>query len=272
MLAGVRHWTHAISKAECRTLRRDPFLYSCLSHMSFVSYALISVPDLAAGRRLHGFSDDLSDKDVLRAMEHIGKQKDCEGAGRHALRRIVAVSLAVSDTDGFALHSLNADELGEQAMLAQFFQLAGTEFDSLVSWDGEGTVVPVLHARAMHHGIAAREYWRGLREGRHVHLVDELVNHGSAGRNAQQEFASLMGLPVVGDLPEMEVDLDMDVIQAWCDRQSISVACLHLRYQMISGAMSVSDYQSRMDLMAEQLCSWKDAHLKDFSRALSADT
>lgn len=238
--------------------------------MSFISYALISVPDLAAGRRLYGFSDDLSDKDVLRAMEHIGKQKDCEGAGRHALRRIVSISLAVSDSEGFELHSLNADELGEQAMLERFFQLAGTEFDSLVSWDGEGEVVPVLHARAMYHGIAAPDYWRGLREGRHIHLVDELIAHESAGRNAQQEFASLIGLPVVQVLPEMEVDLDVDAIQAWCDRQCVSVALLHLRYQMVSGAVSVVDYQTRVALMGEQLAGWKEPHLEDLGQAVAA--
>lgn len=237
--------------------------------MSFISYALISVPDLDAGRRLYGLTSDLSEKDVSRAMEHIGKQKDCEGAGRHALQRIVSVSLAVSDSEGFELHSLNAEDVGEQAMLEQFFQLAGTGFDSLVSWDGQGRVVPVLHARAMRYGIAAPDYWRGLREGRHVHLVDELVNHPSAGGNAQQEFASLLGLPRVETLPEMEVDLDLQAIGVWCDRQSVSVALLHLRYQLISGAVSVADYQSRLALMGQQLKAWKEPHLQDFAEAVA---
>ena len=79
----------------------------------------------------------------------------------------------------------------------------------LVSWNGSGFDLPVLHYRCLRHGVRAARYWEhgdqdtGFRYNnylsrfhwRHLDLMDVLCAYQARGRASLAAIASLLGLP-----------------------------------------------------------------------------
>jgi len=61
--------------------------------MSILVFDIESVPDYESGRKIHKLSDDLSDKDVVKAMQHLQFQKSGSEFMPLHLQKIVAISV-----------------------------------------------------------------------------------------------------------------------------------------------------------------------------------
>jgi predicted PolB exonuclease-like 3'-5' exonuclease len=144
-----------------------------------------TVPDVEAGRRLLGL-DGLTDAAVMQAMGALRLQTRPSDFQPAHLHRIVAISIALRRNDEFRVLSLGSEQDTEGELVRQFFGGIDKYRPVLVSWNGSGFDLPVLHYRALKHAVAAPKYWQmdgeakwdnyiGRYGFRHTDLMDVLA-------------------------------------------------------------------------------------------------
>ena len=115
--------------------------------------------DVATGRRLYGL-DGLNDADIARVM--FEKRREETGDSeflRHHLHRIITISAVLRHGESLRVWSLGDAEASEAELVRRFFDGIEKFTPTLVSWNGGQFDLPVLHYRALLHGIAAPRYW-----------------------------------------------------------------------------------------------------------------
>src|SRR5215470_17506260 len=78
---------------------------------------------------------------------------------RPGAKRRAAISCVFRDNNGFRVRSLGAPADGEAALVQSFYRTIEKYTPQLVSWNGSGFDLPVLHYRALINGIRANRYW-----------------------------------------------------------------------------------------------------------------
>ena len=158
--------------------------------MNVFVFDIETVPDVATARRLWNL-DELDD-DGVAAVMYSKRQQETAGASeflRHHLHRIVAISAVFREQDGFNVWSLGSEDADEAELIRRFFEGVERYTPTLVSWNGSGFDLPVLHYRALLNDVAAPRYWdtgdddRSFRYNnylgrfhwRHIDLMDVLA-------------------------------------------------------------------------------------------------
>ena len=113
--------------------------------MDCLVFDIETVPDTELGRRLLNIDPGLSDADVAKAMAFRRLQE----AGTEFLalhqHRIVAISVALRRRDQFQVWSLGTGESDEAELIRRFFEGLEKYVPDLVSWNGSGFDLPLLH-------------------------------------------------------------------------------------------------------------------------------
>ena len=127
----------------------------------------------------------------------------------HDQHRIVAISCAFRSRDGFRVWSLGDESAGERELVLRFFDGIEKFTPDLVSWNGGGFDLPVLHYRALRHQVAAPRYWEtgdedtafrynnylGRFHWRHLDVMDVLSGYQARARASLSDAAVLLGFP-----------------------------------------------------------------------------
>src|SRR5262245_26146411 len=128
--------------------------------MAVFAFDIETVPDVELGRRVYRL-EDLNDKQVGYVMQ----AKRREEAGHEFLsyeqQRVIAISVALRTREGFKVWSLGDPAASEAELLQRFYDGIEKYTPDLVSWNGAGFDLPVLHYRSLRHGIVATRYWEG---------------------------------------------------------------------------------------------------------------
>jgi hypothetical protein len=156
-----------------------------------LTFDLETVPDVDGLRRLRPPLAGLDDRAVASlAMAERRERTGSDFLPLH-LQRVLVIGCAFRDESGFRVRSLGSPGDGEAKLISDFFRLVERYEPQLVSWNGSGFDLPVLHYRALIHGVPARRYWdqgdddRDLRYSnyvnryhlRHVDLMDVLSRY-----------------------------------------------------------------------------------------------
>ena len=168
-----------------------------------------TIPDVAGLRRLWGLDPGASDD----AVAELAAQRRRQATGNDFLpchlHRVVAIACALRDRDNVRVWSLGTAKDGEGEIVKRFFDGVDKYTPQLVSWNGSGFDMPVLHYRALFHGVVASRYW-DLGEDdrefkfnnylnrfhtRHVDLMDVLAGYQNRAFAPLDEIAQLCGLP-----------------------------------------------------------------------------
>ena len=126
--------------------------------MNIFVFDIETIPDIDGCRRLydlHGLSDD----DVAKAVIHKRRQQANTEFLRHHLHRVVAISAVLRTRDQFKVWSLGDLESSEQDLLERFYSGIERYTPRLVSWNGGGFDLPVIHYRSLLYPIDAGHYW-----------------------------------------------------------------------------------------------------------------
>jgi predicted PolB exonuclease-like 3'-5' exonuclease len=244
-----------------------------------------TVPDVELGRRIYGLHD-LSDKQVGYVMQ----AKRREEAGTEFLsyeqQRVVAISVALWSRDTFKVWSLGEPDAPEAEIIQRFFDGIDKFTPDLVSWNGGGFDLPVLHYRALRHAVAAPRYWQTGGEDlafrynnylsryhtRHLDLMDVLSSYQARARVGLQAAAALLGLPgklgMSGDkVWDTYLDGQIEKIRNYCETDVLNTLLVFLRFEVMRGRLLHDGYLAELARIRETLAQQPKAHFHEFLAA-----
>ena len=123
--------------------------------------------------------------------------------------RVVAISCVLRSRDGLTVWSLGEPGTPEEELVQRFFDGIEKYSPDLVSWNGSGFDLPVLHYRALLHGVQAPRFWEtGDEDRRSATTTTSAAITGAtptswtccppsraAGARSLANMAMLLGLP-----------------------------------------------------------------------------
>src|SRR5262245_58123235 len=189
-----------------------------------LTFDIETIPDVEGLRRLHELDGTLSDRQVAEMAFTLRRQAAGHDFLPLHLHRVVVISCSLRERDGFRVWSLGSLEDAEGTLIQRFFDGIEKYTPQLVSWNGGGFDLPVLHYRGLIHGVRAVRYWDtgegdfadsrdfrynnyiGRYHTRHLDLMDLLSLYQVRAAAPLDQVARLLGLPG---------KLGMDGAQVW---------------------------------------------------------
>lgn len=254
--------------------------------MHCFAFDIETIPDVELGRRLLGLDDSLSDRDVGNAMMFRQQQKTGSEFLPLHQHRIVAIAVALRTADSFRVWSLGERDADEAELVSRFFDGIERYSPDLVSWNGSGFDLPVLHYRALKHGVSAPRYWEtgdGEREfrfnnylsrfhWRHMDVMDILSGFQVRGRAGLDEVATLLGFPgklgMSGDkVWDTWLDGGIDGIRSYCETDVVNTYLVYLRFEHMRGRLDDAGLARELDRVRLALGDHDAPHFQEFLSA-----
>ena len=242
-----------------------------------------TVPDIDAGIRLYEL-DDLPPAQVVKAMQAIRREKP--GGSDFLplyLHRVVAISIGLRTREEFRIWSLGDEKSTEQELVQRFFTGIERYDPVLVSWNGTGFDLPVLHYRSLLQNVSARGYWevgdkdREYRwnnylnrfHWRHIDLMDVLAGHQARANAPLDDISKLLDLPGKGtisgkDVCDLFLDGKLEIIRNYCETDVLNTYLIYLRFEALRGRLNSETLHSERQAVRKALAASDKAHLKAF--------
>lgn len=249
--------------------------------MNVLIFDIETVPDTNGGAKLLEL-EGLSKKDIIKAMEHIQFQKSGTMFQPFHLHKIVAISVLYKNDEKLSLLSLGDEDSEESDLLNLFFSAIDKYQPQLVSWNGKGFDSPVIHYRALIHGVSSIKYWdkgdddREFKwnnylnryHDRHLDLMD--VMSGYKKPASLTDIAQLIGAPGKFGIDGSKVTdyylaNDIKKIRDYCETDVLNTYFVFLRYQLISNNITKDNYKKLLEEIFSFLNKSDKEHWKEFS-------
>lgn len=242
-----------------------------------------TIPDLDGARRIQGLAgmDDDAVWETVRTLRRAEKNTEFQPAH---VQRVVAISCLLRAGDAFRCWSIGDETADEAELIQRFFDGIEKYRPTLVSWNGGGFDLPVLHYRGLIHGVRAQTYWdtgvfdRDAKwnnylkryEFRHTDLMDVLALYTGRQNAPLHEIALLLGLP--GKLG-MDGSKVFDAwragrlgdIRAYCETDVMNTWLVYLRFQFMRGHFSDDEYDAELLRAREFMETSTAPHWAEFS-------
>ena len=127
--------------------------------MPVLIFDIESIPDVAGIRALDDLPAELSDYEVAEWAFQQRRASHGNDFLPHHLQRVVTISCVLRDAQHFRVFSLSEPDASEGEIIQRFFDGIERYSPQIVSWNGGGFDLPVLHYRGMMHGVSAPRYW-----------------------------------------------------------------------------------------------------------------
>ncbi len=253
--------------------------------MNVFVFDIETIPDIEGCRRiydLHGLSDD----DVARAVYQLRRQQSGGEFLRHHLHRIVAISAVLRTARQFKVWSLGDEDSDERDLLQRFFSGIERYTPRLVSWNGGGFDLPVIHYRSLLYPVVAAHYWEtGQNDNnfrfnnylsryheRHTDLMDVLAGYQPRASAALDEIAALCGFPGKMGMSGAKVwDAyqrgEIASIRNYCETDVLNTYLVYLNYERNRGNLDAEAYRVECQLVRDELKASDAPHLLEFESA-----
>ena len=249
--------------------------------MNILVFDIETVPDTESGAKILDLKN-LSDKDIIKAMEHTQLQKNGSIFQPLHLHKIVAISVLYKNNEKLSLLSLGDENSKEKDILKKFFSAIDKYQPQLVSWNGKGFDSPVIHYRSLIHGVSSIKYWdRGEDDrefkwnnylnryhDRHLDLMD--VISGFKKPASLTDIAQLIGAPGKYGIDGSKVTdyylaNEIKKIRDYCETDVLNTYFVFLRYQLISNSITSDEYEKLLEEIFSFLDKSDKEHWKEFS-------
>ncbi|HRA79049.1 MAG TPA: 3'-5' exonuclease, partial [Burkholderiaceae bacterium] len=227
-----------------------------------------TVPDVAGLRGILGVDALVDDAGVAeRAFARRREQTGSDFLPLH-LHRVVAIGALLRDDNGLKVRCIGQPGDPEETLVKGFYQLVDRHTPQLVSWNGGGFDLQVLHYRGLVHGVQAARYWEqgsddrefkwnnylGRYHSRHLDLMDVLALYTPRANAPLDELARLCGFPgklgmdgsqvwpayLAGRLPE---------IRGYCETDVANTYLMFCRFQSMRGLWTPEHYRRELALL-----------------------
>ena len=249
-----------------------------------------TIPDVAGIRVLNGLPNDLSDYEAAEfAFQQYRASRGSDFLPHH-LQRIVTISCAFRDEQQFRVFSLSEPECDEATIIQRFFDGLERFCPQIVSWNGGGFDLPVLHYRGLVHGAVAARYWDqgdgdyadsrefkwnsyiGRYHARHLDLMDLLSLYQPRANAPLDEMARLMGFPGKLGMDGSAVwdayrEGRIGEIRDYCETDVVNTYLVFLRFEQMRGHLDSAAYAQELALVRASLTRSEGAHWPEFLAA-----
>jgi predicted PolB exonuclease-like 3'-5' exonuclease len=258
--------------------------------MSILVFDIESIPDYESGRKIHKLGDELSDKDVVKAMQHLQFQKTGSEFMPLHLQKIVAISAVFENRNQIKVWSLGDVDADEKEIIHRFFQGVEQNTPTLVSWNGGGFDLPVLNYRSLLHGVQAPRYWETGDDDtsfrfnnyisrfhwRHTDLMDVLGNYQPRAGAKLDEVATMLGYPGKFGMSGADVwdkyqQGAIEEIRNYCETDVLNTYLVYLNFEMIRGRISSELLDEKIKRVKIMLKDSGKPHLMEFLKVWESD-
>ncbi len=249
-----------------------------------------TIPDVPGLRRLHGIGPTLSDSEVAEVAFQQRRAQNGSDFLPHHLQRVVVISCALRTGKDLRVFSLAEPELGEAEIIQRFYDGIEKFSPQLVSWNGGGFDLPVLHYRGLIHGISAPRYWDlgdgdyadsrdfkwnnyiGRYHTRHLDLMDLMALYQPRANAPLDDLAKLAGFPGKLGMDGGKVwdgwqAGEIDGIRDYCETDVMNTFLVSLRFRLMRGELSREDYAHEIEFVRGELARLNKPHWNEFLAA-----
>lgn len=249
-----------------------------------------TIPDVAGLRRLNELPAELSDEEVAELAFQQRRAKSGNDFLPLHLQRIVTISCVLRTSEGFKVWSLPEPDLNEGAIIQRFFDGIEKFTPQIVSWNGGGFDLPVLHYRGMLHGVVAPRYW-DMGDGdyadsrdfkwnnyisryhtRHLDLMDLLALYNGRANAPLDELAKLFGFPGKLGMDGGKVwsawqDGQIAEIRDYCETDVVNTYLVYNRFRRMRGELTAAEEVAEVEFVKAQLARIGAPHWQEFLAA-----
>ena len=245
-----------------------------------------TIPDTDGLKTLLGLPAETSAEDVANIAFHQRRQSHGNEFLPLHQHRVVAISCALREGDSFRVWTLGGPEESEAQIIKRFFDGIDKYKPNLVSWNGGGFDLPVLHYRALVHGVQACCYWdmgdddRDFKwnnyisryHTRHLDLMDLLALYQPRANAPLDEIAQLCGFPGKLGMDGSKVwdafkNGQIEAIRNYCETDVANTYLVFLRFQQMRGLLNHEAYAREIELVRSTLTGYEAPHWREFLQA-----
>lgn len=253
--------------------------------MNTLVFDIETVPDTDFGRRLYGLRG-LTDEQVAQIMFTKRRQETGNEFLSHEQHRVVAISVVMRSRDSLKVWSLGDEASSEKDLIERFFEGLDKFTPDLVSWNGSGFDLPVLHYRSLLHSLTASRYWEtgdgdtnfrysnylSRFHWRHMDLMDVLSGFQGRGRVGLDAAATLLGFPgKVGmhgsHVWDTYLQGGLNRIRDYCETDVLNTYLVYLRFELLRGNLNATEHAGELARVRKLLQDSSASHLKEFAAA-----
>lgn len=251
--------------------------------MNVLVFDIETIPDLAAGRRLYAL-EGLNDSDVAKIMFHKRREETGDSEFlRHHLHRVIAISVVLRQADTLRVWSLGDEKSDEADLLRRFYDGIEKYTPTLVSWNGGGFDLPVLHYRSLVNGVSAPRYWdtgehdRDFKwnnylsryHSRHTDLMDVLAGYQPRASAPLDDIAQMLGLPGKLGMDGSKVwgayqAGKLNEIRDYCETDVLNTYLVYLRFELIRGNLDSAGHDREVARVRQWLRTENRPHFQAY--------
>ncbi|MDP2094507.1 MAG: 3'-5' exonuclease [Hydrogenophaga sp.] len=232
-----------------------------------------SIPDIAGLRALRGTPAEATDEQVYAAWLAERQAKGLSDFMPLHLQRVLCISVVFRNSEGLRIHSfVDRDDQSEGKVVQTFFHAVEKHMPQLVSWNGSGFDLPVLHYRGLRHGVEASKYWDMGEDDRefkwnnyisryhmrHLDLMDLLAMYSPKNNAPLDAMAKLCGFPGKLGMDGSQVYAQYlagqtEDIRRYCETDVMNTYLVYCRFQKMRGGLTDAEYEQEMALVKDTL-------------------
>jgi predicted PolB exonuclease-like 3'-5' exonuclease len=227
-----------------------------------------TIPDVEGLRLLHALGADLSAEAVAEfAFQRRRQQTGGDFLPLH-VQKVCAISCVLRTDDGLRAWTIGQPDDDEKHLIQQFFKGIEKYTPQIVSWNGGGFDLPVLHYRSLVHGVVAPRYWDMGEDDRdfkwnnyisryhmrHLDLMDLLAMYQPRASAPLDALAQLCGFPGKLGMDGSQVWSaylrgEIQAIRDYCETDVMNTYLVFLRFQLIHGSLNEASYAAELQVV-----------------------
>lgn len=258
--------------------------------MAILVFDIETVPDTVAGRSLNEITGTLDERQSSEMM--LAQQRAKNGADflPHYLHKIVAISVLLAQKGHVKLWSLGESTDTEKVLIERFWAGIDKYQPTLVSWNGSGFDLPVLHYRTLFNKLQATQYWEvGEKDSnfkwnnylnryhlRHLDVMDMLSGYQNRAFGGLDAIASLCGLPGKqgmsgGSVLERYLSGDIEHIRNYCETDVLNTYLVYLRFEWMRGQITQQAFDQQFEAVLALAQACDKSHLNEFVSSIAEE-
>ena len=256
--------------------------------MNILAFNIETIPDIDGGQKIHQLQG-LDDSSTSKALFHLRQQKTGSRKLPLYLQRIASISVVYRGMGEDMGHEVSVRSLGDENsseadLLKLFFDEIEQRTPTLVSWDGTGFDLPVIHYRSLKNNVSAPGYWEAgdnnnsfrhdnylsRYHDRHTDLMDVLSSYNESEGAPLNDIALMLGYPGKQGMDDSQIwnefkQGNIELIRHYGETGVLNNYLVYLRFQLIRGQITEDELSQEFTLLRNALENSELEHLKDFA-------